>query len=62
MNIPHRILKEFSQASRGMEFGKVLLELHVNHGDPRFVINTQKSFRLTKEEREVLFQGEKEET
>jgi len=55
MNIPPRILEEFGESARGLEFGKTALELHFKQGIPRIVINTQKSFHLTKKEVEGLF-------
>jgi len=55
MIIPPRIISKFDERARGLEFGKVVLELHVKHGDPRIVVCTEESFHLTKEEREGLF-------
>jgi len=55
MMIPPRIMRKFNEAAQGLEFGKVVLELHVKHGDPRIVVCTEESFLLTKEERECLY-------
>ena len=52
MNIPLRIMEKIDDATRGLEFGKVVIEIHVKHGDPRIVVSMEESFRLTKEERE----------
>ncbi|MCL2191656.1 MAG: hypothetical protein FWB79_06695 [Treponema sp.] len=58
MKIPPRILKEFGEFSRGLEFGKAALELHFKQGKPRVVVNAEVSFHLTQEELEEMFQLE----
>jgi len=57
MKIPHRILEKFEESARGVEYGRVTLELHFKQGIPRIAINKEVSFHLTQAEQEELFKG-----
>ena len=59
MKIPERMLKQFAESVRGLEYGTAMLEIHIKGGTPRAVITRQDSLLFTKEELEEFLREDR---